>query len=201
VVNPENLFIEFEAFLDQALELNVESSHTEFIIESDFYTLVPSGLFNLHELLTTLEFQHQSLPENGYTLQVNELKGPSIQLAFIMNTAIYKAITNKFDNCQLTHHLTPLIKETIGLSSALTVYVRNTQIDIIWTQNNNLLYCNSHHYGSDEDILYHILNLKGGLGVDTDTIPVVINTDKTKQTLENLLRTHISKIEFKTIPR
>lgn len=201
IINQDNKIEEFETFLDQVLDLKIDLSNTQFHIESNHYTVSPMGLFNLNELLSIIDFQNSSLPEDGYTLQVNEFKEYNILIAFIINTAIYKAITNKFDNNIINHHLTDLIHEILLEKSSVYANVRSNQVDILWAQNNQLIYCNSHYYSSNEDILYHILNMKESLPFDFENTTVVINTETSNQGLENLLDTHISKLEFKTYTR
>jgi|GEM_PF-3722163 len=195
--NTETGIESFTAFVDQALTLNTNANKTEVCFESERYTLSPAGLFNLSELLNIIEFQHSSLPETEYILQQNELKAHNIVLAFIIETAIYDVINSRLDNCIIKHHLTDVIEDAINQHSHLRCLVRKNKIDLILIINNKLVCCNTYAYTTNEDILYHILNMKRTLNTELDNLQTIVRTEFDQQGLEQVLSIHITKLDFK----
>lgn len=198
VSNFENRIESFGEFLEDALEINTNTQHTEFRIQSEHYIVAPSGLFNLNELLNIIEFQHNSLPETEFTLQLNEFKEHNFALAFIIDTNIYDVICSKFDDFIIKHHLTNAIEDALTKETAIRCIVRRNKLDLILAVKNKLLYCNSHTYTTNEDILYHLLNMLQTLNIETDNRSTVVSVEFEQQGLEQLLREHIKELEFKT---
>jgi len=196
--NSASIIESFAAFVDHALELNTNANKTEVCFESELYTLSPSGLFSLSELLSIIEFQHNTLPETEYILQQNELKTQNSVIAFIIETAIYDVINSRLENCIIKHHLTDAIEDVLKQHSQLRCYVRKNKMDLILAINNKLICCNTYIYTTNEDILFHILNIKRTLNIETDSLQTIIWTNFDHQELEEVLRTHITKLDFKT---
>lgn len=199
--NSVSIIESFAAFVDQALELNTNANKTEVCFESELYTLSPAGLFNLSELLNIIEFQHISLPDTDYILQENELKTQNTVLAFIIETAIYDVINSKLDNCIIKHHLTDVIEDATNQHSHLRCLVRKNKIDLILIINNKLVCCNTYAYTTNEDILYHILNMKRTLNIEIDNLQTIVWAEFDQQGLEQVLSTHITKLDFKKTQR
>ncbi len=198
VSNSENTFELFGDFLNETLELNTNAKHTEFSIQSELYVLAPIAMFSLNELLNIIEFQHNSLPEIAYTLQLNEFKEHNFALAFIIETNIYDIICSKFDNFIIKHHLTSAIEELLAQEQAIQCIVRRNRLDLIHTAKNKLLYCNSHNYSTNEDILYHLLNMQQTLSIETENTSIVVSVEHDQLGLEQLLKKNIKELVFKT---
>lgn len=165
-----------------ALEPEIQQDYAEvrFVCESDEYTFVPASFFQEREMDAYLNFQFEQKKEQSK--HYNLIDEWDVCNVFLFNRNYKNAIAYFYADVNAEHHLSYFLTDKIDLKQCdgIHTWKRDNYIDIIASQNNSLLLVNSFETQTDEDCVYHILNVYGQLSLNTETDYLYLhNVDKT----------------------
>lgn len=172
----------------------------EILIETDFYTLVPCHLFKVEESKQYMQLQHPNLPENAmiYYMQIGV---EDAMLLFDVDTSKLAIFQQFFPDAAIQHHLFPLLNSTKSIANdVVSVLIRDKSLDIIVFQHNKLKLMNSFPHQTEEDVIYHIMNVFHLLKLNYDQCNLeIIHAKQIEYHLEDFLKKYIATIRSSSL--
>lgn len=171
----------------------------EIFIETDYYTLVPRHLFKLNKSKYYLQMQHPDLPESA-TIYFMQSQIEDAVLLFSVDTDKLSTFQQAFPNATVQHHLFLQLASTKAIANdVVSVLIREKSIDIIVFQQSKLKLMNSFAYQTEEDIIYHIMNVFQLLNLSFDNCHLeLIRSQTVNYHPEDFLKRYISNIHSST---
>ena len=178
--------------LSNVPEFGLNYSSVDITIESEQYTVIPAPLFSETHMSDYLKLQHSSIKDNTPIL-FNKLAIWNAVVIFSCPIAIEAVVRKILPEIELTHHLVDFANNSISLqnSSSMNVNVRKTLIDVFVTKSGLLTLVNTYKYNSNEDFLYHIMNIYDQLSLDTENCGITLHNLHNKNDLQELISKYI----------
>ncbi len=171
----------------------------EIFIESNYYTLIPRHLFKIENSKDYMRMQHPNLLEDAviYFMQINV---EDAVLLFSVDTDKLSPFQQVFPNAIVQHHLFKQITSTKAIANDIvSVLIRDKAMDIVVFQHAKLKLINSFIYQTEEDIIYHIMNVFQLLNLNYDDCHLELTrTQSADYHPEDFLKKYISKIHCST---
>ncbi len=185
----------YEQFFNQP-ELNILSDNVRIIFEDSLYQIIPSEFFIKKDIKTVYEIEHGKL--NRDVLNYKVLPKWRVHLIYKIPERMYRFFRDKYPKAQFDHRISHNLKKKVEKNNpAIYAFLRSKEIDIIVVDQAKLQLAATYGVATNEDILYHILNVYEQLSLDVDEFPLQIKfKDKTNETLFNLLAGYIKEIKI-----
>jgi len=185
-LNEEELVEEFKLLF----ETDIKFSTSELIIENELYTLVPDFFTGNDSYIDLMKFQHPDFDINSNIIFNKVSANLKTNLIFGCPAKIIKGIKKVFDNIEISHSIVEFLRN-IENNNGVFVALGNTKIDVAVVSESKLLLLNTFTYSSNEDILYHLLNIMYTLKLTPEMRQLSIFTHQNEPELQNLLVKHI----------
>ncbi|MBV5343771.1 DUF3822 family protein [bacterium] len=185
-LNEAELVDEFKLLFESDIKYNT----SELIIENELYTLVPQFFTGNDSYIDLMKFQHPDFDINTNIIFNKVSDNLKTNLIFGCPAKIIKAIKKVFDNIEISHSIVEFL-ESFENNNGVFVALGNTKIDVAVVSDSKLLLLNTFTYSSNEDILYHLLNIMYTLKLQPEMRQLSIFTQQNESDLQNLLVKHI----------
>ena len=192
---------EYKQQLNELIGLHPGNPPISLVCETNYYTIIPENLFQSDKATHFLKLHHPSLPEN-YQVLHTYYKNHQGVLVYAFDKHIFETLQTYRSEISIQHHLHPYLDNCDSVANdKITVYVRNNYCDCMVTQSNKLSLLNSYHYTTDEDIIYHVLNIFHHLNIDHNTAELdMCLYGNQKDNPGKLLSQYVPKINHIQIP-
>lgn len=168
------------------------------IVDSEYLSLIPNPYFDKEKKETLLQFNF-NLPSGKIRFDHTEILSTDYQAVFALPQSLIDAVDSNFSNVE--YHFTNAIllnhfSKYTQLSSFFSFHLNSDFLSIFYYKNNKLLYYNAFDYLTDEDIVYHVLNVMNHLGLDNERELVYYSGSLAdNSTGEALLKTYIKYLK------
>lgn len=186
-LNEEELVQEFK----NLFETDINCKNVEIVLDNDSYTIVPDFFNDNETLVELMKFQHPEFDSKNNIIFSTTIPDYKTTLIFSCPVKLNNAIKKNFDKVTISHSIVKLLDNTT--SSGMTMTLGDTKIDVAVVSENQIQLLNSYSYNSNEDILYHLLNIMYTLKLQVELRDLKIFTYQDKPELQNLLVKHIPK--------
>jgi hypothetical protein len=187
-LNEEELIEEFKL----QFETDIKHNTSELIIENELYTLVPEFFTGNDSYIDLMKFQHPDFDINSNIIFNKVSANLKTNLIFGCASKTVNAIKKAVGNIEITHSIVEFLGN-IENSNGVFVALGNSKIDVAVVAESKLLVLNTFTYSSNEDILYHLLNIMYTLKLQSEMRQLSIFTHQNEPELQNLLVKHIPK--------
>jgi len=166
------------------------------IYESDFYTFVPSTLFEIGNEIDFM-FASNKIDKKDCIIS-NQISNWETVNIFSLPINLRDAINQLFDNVNIEHHLGYFLTEKIKLrnESGVNIWVRSKIMDVVVIINGNLHLINSFNYNSTEDFTYFTLNIFDQLSLDTNFCKLKLFNTEGNNEIQNIIQKYIKVVEI-----
>jgi hypothetical protein len=172
------------------------------VVITDTYTLIPAILFDADRAKDFLQLQHPALTETSQVLHTYYQHAGSM-LIYAFDKQAIKAVQSVFPQINIKHHLHQLIEANQDATGEqLSLWLRPGKVDCLASRGNSIQLLNSYPFQTEEDIVYHVLNMLHHLHFKHETIQITIyrETDISIQP-ENIMRNYFPSVNLKNIPK
>ncbi|MDA3905044.1 MAG: DUF3822 family protein [Bacteroidales bacterium] len=155
---------------------NYKSVH--FVVDNNFFTLVPTELFESKQVDEYLKQVHQ-IPEN-FAVKTDELSFFYSKNVYAVYAPLFYNLTDHFSKFVIKHASTIFIQQMAVLQkmrkgNAVYVHVGATSMHIIAFEDEKLLFSNSFTFKEKEDFIYFILLVYNQLKFKPETVPLLFS--------------------------
>ena len=182
---------------DEILKANYNS--TKVILGSKKSVFVPKALFDKTKIISILNFNTKVLDVEQ--VFYNELKGDVFNI-YAFNTAIYDLLFKELNKPNFFNQASVILANNIHKKSLnkkrIIVDVNSTFFDILYIENNKLVFRNTFDYTNETDFVFYIISVLDKFNFDNENDQLNITgiiSIKSKET--ELLKKYVKKIRFK----
>jgi hypothetical protein len=185
---------ELSLLLETQEALKKSFHKVQIAVECHKSTLIPQEIFNIENQHELLSFNH---PIEESEVCCNELL-PHMEsvLIYALPSCILAALQASFPEAEISNASGQMIENLFKTSQIQTgdgmlyANVGGTWVEIICIENNKLRYINSFNYRTREDLAYYIIFVMEQLGLNPDTITLVLmgNIERESERFELLYR-------------
>ncbi|MEZ4978372.1 MAG: DUF3822 family protein [Chitinophagales bacterium] len=140
------------------------------LVDSEFLTLVPEKLLGANAIEDYLQFNCK-LPSGKLFYQKEKLLSTEYYAIYALPLSLKEALEESFHKVHFTYTNLSLLNSFSRLSqleSFFSFHLNTERITIFYYKDNKLLFFNSFEYLTDEDIVYHLLNVMQQLSLDNE---------------------------------
>ncbi len=168
---------------------------------ADVYTLIPAIHFDADKAKYFLQLQHPVLTEASQVLHTYYQHTGSI-LIYAFDKQAIKAVQTIFPQISIQHHLHQLIEANQkATGEQISIWLRSGKADCLASRGNSIQLLNSYPFQTEEDIVYHVLNILHHLHFNHETIQITIYRESDISILpEDILKNYFPSINLKNIP-
>lgn len=167
---------DIEKTLNNQHEIHNKYRQTTIFIESSVYTLIPSQFENTDTDRSMLELQFPALDKHAL-IEIQSFKNHGFSLLWVVPEKLRIAIQKIFPDIPYYHHLTELLKNQKDSNERVLIWLRSTEADFIISRKKKILLCNSFEIKTNEDLVYHTLNVLKQLELDIEQCVVKLYHD------------------------
>jgi len=177
-----------------------DNSSISVVCEAEFYTMIPATVFKPEASTHYLKFHHPSLPDTSRVFHTH-YKDLACVLVYAIDDSVISRIQAVNSDINIQHHLHALLSNPANSSNdIISVFVRSKFIDCITYQKKQLTLLNSYPYNTEEDIVYHVLNIFHHLNLDYQTTELELCAGDSQQVdPEHLLKNYLPNTNRITI--
>ena len=169
-------------------EFSMSFGAVRVIVESDYYSIVPVGVFREGDEAAMLRFAFSDLPGN-FTVIRNELLPWGAVLLYALPVNLNEALQTTLPELVPEHHLSAFMADNVALSADTFFYAffRSGQADLMVFDAGKPLLVNSFQCATAEDLLYYVLKIAGQYNLDTYRSSMEIHNADRKISYQNVL--------------
>lgn len=143
-----------------------------FIIENELSTLVPDALFDEERIKAYLKFNTEL--EGNELILSDSIKSIHAHNVFALPIGLKMKFESFFKRVDYHHFSSGLIHSVLQQvknqqKKLAFLHIHHYHLEVLITENNQLLFYNSFHHRSPEDLLYYILFVYEQLGLNPET--------------------------------
>ncbi len=193
-----------EAYIDEIIRedeyLNMKYESVKVTFYNHLATIIPNELYDVNNQREYLKFGIRLL--EGDRIYVDDIPGLDAKVIYIPYMNVVNYLIDKYGEFEFIHAAGVLARSFFRMykkdvTNNFFVNINNNSLDIIYFEEGKLQYFNSFLFSAPEDVLYYILFSMEQLGLSTDTQPVYLSGNITKDTpLYELLYNYIRKLRF-----
>jgi hypothetical protein len=185
---------EFGRLISEEQVFQYSFSKTIFLINSHYYTLIPSELLDENHMDSILAL-NVKLPSGNLLVEKVELDKSPYTLVYALPKTLFKTIQNNFINFEVITAFPSVIK--VAESSVLHAHVSEESVTILYQKEGELTFLNTFKYDAPEDLVYNILNVYQQLGLhhEKDMLNLTGSIARNSEYFE-LLYKYIKDINF-----
>ncbi|MEZ4857752.1 MAG: DUF3822 family protein [Flavobacteriaceae bacterium] len=197
---PEELLEALEIAFKKEEKLKQAFTSVTVLFGSQYYTLVPSSLFEETKASEYLKFNTKILPNDF--ISFDEVETHDMKLVYIPFANVINYVFDKFGDFKYFHTTTVLLKhflekEKFTLGSLVILHVEQDWFDCFVFNNGALQLCNSYPYKTPEDFIYFVLFVFEQLNINPETSMVKLcGAISTESSLYKILYKYIRHISF-----
>ncbi len=184
-INEEELVQEFK----HLFETDINCDNVELILDNEFYTIIPDFFGDVDIFVALMRFQHPEFESNNSVIYSKQFVNLKTNLIFSCPLKLKNAINKTFTKVTILHAAVELLDR--ANNNGIFVALGSTKIDLAVVSENKLQLLNSYTFSSNEDILYHLLNIMYTLKLQAEMRELKIFTHQNRPELQNLLVKHI----------
>ena len=204
----QNFYLAVESYRNTLSDLNEPGSmillpyrNVRIIIENRRSTLVPAELFDPSEMKTYLS-PTVDLTENDRYLN-DRLLQPEIVTVYAIAESVAAELDALFPG-RRTCHLSTVLMDTIWMcyknqlhGTRMFIHIGEEDFSLLIFDKKNLVYNNSFHYQTPEDLVYYVIFVMEQLELNPEEIPLTLLGKIDRETpLFELLFRYIRTIDF-----
>lgn len=201
-VDAQGLTQELQAFYGQNSRLREDFKKVEVVYVNALFTFVPKAVFQEDHLSDYLKFNTKILATDY--IAYDTLDEQETVCVYVPYTNCNNLFFDYYGSFDYHHSMSILAKNafktvTLGDSdSHVLINVHRSSFEIIARTNKQLLLANSFDFTTKEDFIYYLLFTLEQLDLDTETIPVDLVGNITKESpLFEIAYTYIRNVEIK----
>ncbi len=161
-IDDTNAYYEsIKTFLDQDTFLAKHYKRINFVFSSPKSTLIPHEYFNKVTLKQMFTLNHQL--HDSEELHFNKLLNLQLVNAFSIPSAITTLMVNKFPEMRFYHQSSTLIdsyvRKSVNKKCVVGVFICVKYLHFVVAKQGKLELYNHVEYSSDEDLVYHVMNI------------------------------------------
>lgn len=178
-------------------ELNMSFGTVRIIVESDFYSMAPAGIFRVGDETALLRFVYPDLPGNMSVVE-NELLPWNAFLIYALPANLNEALQTTLPELVPEHHLSAFMADNVPLSAdtAFYAFFRSGVVDFMVFDAGKPLLINSFQCKTAEDLLYYLLKIAGQHNIDTYRVSLKLYNADRKTDYQSVLEKYFSICEI-----
>ncbi len=175
---PKNLLKELKKYFKEIPELNNIFSSVKIIHYNNISTIVPEVVFDKNNALSYLKFNSQIL-QNDYVACDKIFNNECVNV-YIPYVNINNFIFKKFNSFIYNHYSSIILEEVKSneknsTNPSLYLNIDLNHLEIIYFENNKLVFYNTFNYSLKEDVIYYLLFTIDQLKLNPEKIPLIIS--------------------------
>ena len=175
---PKSLLKELKKYFKETPELNDTFSSVKIIHYNNLSTVVPEVVFDKNNALSYLKFNSQIL-QNDYVAYDQIFNNECVNV-YIPYVNINNFIFKKFDSFIYNHYSSIILEEVKSneknsINPSLYLNMGLNHIEVIYFQNNKLIFYNTFDYSTKEDVIYYLLFTIDQLKLNPEKTPLIIS--------------------------
>ena len=175
---PKNLLKELKKYFKETPELNDTFSSVKIIHYNNLSTVVPEVVFDKNNALSYLKFNSQIL-QNDYVAYDQIFNNECVNV-YIPYVNINNFIFKKFDSFIYNHYSSIILEEVKSneknsINPSLYLNMGLNHIEVIYFQDNKLIFYNTFDYSTKEDVIYYLLFTIDQLKLNPEKTPLIIS--------------------------
>jgi len=175
---PKNLLKELKKYFKETPELNDTFSSVKIIHYNNLSTVVPEVVFDKNNALSYLKFNSQIL-QNDYVAYDQIFNNECVNV-YIPYVNINNFIFKKFDTFIYNHYSSIILEEVKSneknsINPSLYLNMGLNHIEVIYFQDNKLIFYNTFDYSTKEDVIYYLLFTIDQLKLNPEKTPLIIS--------------------------
>lgn len=185
---------------------SVRASFPEFqsvslITVADIYTLIPAIHFDPDKAKDFLQLQHPVLTEASQVFHTYYQHAGSM-LIYAFDKQAIKTVQSVFPQISIQHHLHQLLEANLDTTGEhISLWLRSGKVDCLASRGNSIQLLNSYSFQTEEDIVYHVLNILHHLHFDHETTQITIyRGNDISIRPEDILKNYTPLINLSNIP-
>ena len=176
--NPKNLLKELKRHFKEIPELNDTFSSVKIIHYNNLSTVVPEVVFDKNNALSYLKFNSQIL-QNDYVAYDQIFNNECVNI-YIPSVNVNNFIFKKFDSFIYNHYSSIILEEVKSneknsINPSLYLNIDLNHFEIIYFQDNKLIFYNTFDYSTKEDVIYYLLFTIDQLKLNPEKTPLIIS--------------------------
>lgn len=178
-------------------ELDMNFGTVRIIVESDFYSMVPAGVFRDGDETAFLRFVYPDLPANMSVVK-NELLPWNVFLIYALPANLNEALQTTLPELVPEHHLSAFMADNVPLSAdtAFYAFFRPGIVDLMAFDAGRPLLLNSFQCKTAEDLLYYLLKISAQYNIDTYRVSLKLYNADRKTDYQTVLEKYFSICEI-----
>ncbi len=168
---------------------------------TDIYTLIPAIHFDADKAKDFLLLQHPVVTEASQVLHTYYQHAGSM-LIYAFDKQAIKTVQSVFPQISIQHHLHQLLEANLDTTGEhISLWLRPGKADCLASRGNSIQLLNSYPFQTEEDIVYHVLNILHHLHFDHETAQITIyrGSDISIRP-EDILKNYFPSVNLKNIP-
>ena len=179
--------------------LNCRYKKVTFVIPTEKSTLVPIQLYDPGKKDEYFNLNH--LHESNAAIFANKITDPEAYTVFEVSKSINDAITSRYLNITLVHHLKPLLNHAYRAGKSfkddyIHLHVEKDFFNLIIINTNKLKFCNSFTYRNINDILYYVMNVLKNFEINQETTIHLSGLIERYDDLTSVFSAYVSQLKF-----
>ena len=175
---PKNLLKELKKHFKETPELNDAFSSVKIIHYNNLSTVVPEVVFDKNNALSYLKFNSQIL-QNDYVAYDQIFNNECVNV-YIPYVNINNFIFKKFDSFIYNHYSSIILEEVKSneknsINPSLYLNICLNHLEIIYFEDNKLIFYNTFDYSTKEDVIYYLLFTIDQLKLNPEKTPLIIS--------------------------
>ena len=176
--NPKNLLKELKRHFKEIPELNDTFSSVKIIHYNNLSTVVPEVVFDKNNALSYLKFNSQIL-QNDYVAHDQIFNNECVNI-YIPYVNVNNFIFKKFDSFIYNHYSSIILEEVKSneknsINPSLYLNICLNHLEIIYFEDNKLIFYNTFDYSTKEDVIYYLLFTIEQLKLNPEKTPLIIS--------------------------
>jgi hypothetical protein len=144
--------------LMQQTEINKNVGNISFIIETDFYDIIPTNVFKEENANDFLRFKYPEITDQ-LRIITKEFQLFGVTMLFSIPENLYEFLTEEFPASTFIFHPELILKELAPISiPQIMLFQRKRNVDIGICINQQIAVLNHFNYKTQEDIIYQVMN-------------------------------------------
>jgi hypothetical protein len=171
----EKVNLRLEDFLAEKQIHRQDYKSVHLVIDNNYFTLVPSVLFEKERVKDYLGQVHQ-LPED-FMVKTDDLSIFETKNAYAVYAPLFFNLSDQFVNFEIKHASSVFIQQTAVLQkmqkeASVYIDVGKSSMQIIAFENDKLLFSNTFAFKEKEDFIYFILLVYNQLNFKPEAVPL-----------------------------
>ncbi len=187
---------------DEMLKLPFRT--TKIVFTTPHFTLVPTKFYDAKSRLAY--FENLTTLDGEEHFDVDIIKNIESHNVYLVENALVAALRTTFPQAHYYHYMTPLIKgyqkmATYRDGHQMFANVRDGQVQVLFFDNQDLVFANSFPYKTSQDLVYFILNVYEQFKLNPEVTPLSISGSLTEDSdIFKVLYRYIRYISFVNTP-